>query len=369
VLHALIAAEHANVKPSGEAIRDAVREADFAAAERAMASSLKAGPPNEAFNHLQFAIQDEVDVHRVVLAWRAWSLLEVTGPEHALTMLRQSVRYCVNAEKYLHENNRRPSNVRTALPRLLDQYRLARRPRGLTQPDDAWIEQMCGTICNSSRDAAAEAVAAALAEGISPEAIGDAISLAANQLVLRDPGRVRDEDGKPKGSVHGASVGVHASDAANAWRNIARVSNQRNMAASLIVGAYHTAGQTDGLNKHPFPATEALEAIKEANPPELLRATEAAIRDKDQARACALVQRYGQAGFEAQSVFDLLRRYAVSEDGALHAEKYFRTVTEEFAATRPAFRWRHLAALARVTASEYGWPAPGYAEARRLLNV
>ena len=34
-------------------------------------------------------------------------------------------------------------------------------------------------------------------------------------------------------------------------------------------------------------------------------------------------------------------RYAISEDGALHAEKYYRTVTEEFAAARPAFRWRH----------------------------
>ena len=44
-------------------------------------------------------------------------------------------------------------------------------------------------------------------------------------------------------------------------------------------------------------------------------------------------------------------------------------MTEEFATTRPAFRWRQLAALARVTASEYGHPAPGVAEARRLLGA
>jgi hypothetical protein len=68
-------------------------------------------------------------------------------------------------------------------------------------------------------------------------------------------------------------------------------------------------------------------------------------------------------------VFDLLLRYAVSEDGALHAEKFYRTVSEEFAATRPPFRWRQLVALARVTASEFGRPAPGVAEARRLLKV
>ena len=81
------------------------------------------------------------------------------------------------------------------------------------------------------------------------------------------------------------------------------------------------------------------------------------------------MHRYGELGHPARPVFDLLLRYAVSEDGALHAEKYYRTVTEEFAATRPAFRWRHLAGLARVTASEYGYPAPGYAEGRRLLRV
>ena len=48
---------------------------------------------------------------------------------------------------------------------------------------------------------------------------------------------------------------------------------------------------------------------------------------------------------------------------------YYRTVTEEFATTRSAFRWRQLVALARVTASEYGFPAPGFADACRLLKV
>jgi len=68
-------------------------------------------------------------------------------------------------------------------------------------------------------------------------------------------------------------------------------------------------------------------------------------------------------------LFDFLLRYAVSEDGALHAEKFYRTVSEEFAATRAAFRWRHLVALTRVTASEFGRPAAGVSETRALLKV
>ena len=64
-----------------------------------------------------------------------------------------------------------------------------------------------------------------------------------------------------------------------------------------------------------------------------------------------------------------LLRYAISEDGALHAEKFYRTSSEEFASTREAFRWRHVVALTRVTASEFGRPAPGMDEARVLLKV
>ena len=77
----------------------------------------------------------------------------------------------------------------------------------------------------------------------------------------------------------------------------------------------------------------------------------------------------GEKSDVAREVFALLRRYAVSEDGALHAEQFYRTTSEEFARTRPAFRWRQLVALARVTASAFGQPAPGMDEARKLLKV
>jgi hypothetical protein len=356
-------------REGGEALREATRRRDQEGAEATFAALVK-GPVGEAFNHLQFAVQDEVDVHRVVLSWRSWVLLDLTGKEHAETLLRQSVRYCVDQEKYLAQYKRKPSPIRELLPKLLDQYRLLGRPAGKRTAEDSWVEQLAGTIYGGGRDRAADAVAAALAEGMSPEAIGEAISLASNRLVLCDPGRKRPEPGKPIGSVHGASVGVHASDSANAWRDIARVSNPRNTIASLIVGAYHTAGQNAGQNKDPYPPSVRLAKIGETKEAaRLLQMAEAAIKDQDQAGAVAVVHRYGELGHPARPVFDLLLRYAVSEDGALHAEKYYRTVTEEFAATRPAFRWRHLVALARVTASEYGQPAPGYADACHLLKV
>jgi hypothetical protein len=70
----------------------------------------------------------------------------------------------------------------------------------------------------------------------------------------------------------------------------------------------------------------------------------------------------------AGPVFDLLLRYGTRADGALHAEKYFSTVHQEFREARPVFRGRHLVGLTRVTASEQGFPSAGWDQARQLLS-
>ena len=90
-------------------------------AERAFAA-LAGGPLDEAYNDLQYLVQDDTNVHRVVLAWRAWAMLDLTGKEHAHTLLRQSVRFCVDEEGNLSKNHS-ADPLRALLPKLLDQYR------------------------------------------------------------------------------------------------------------------------------------------------------------------------------------------------------------------------------------------------------
>ena len=119
----------------------------------------------------------------------------------------------------------------------------------------------------------------------------------------------------------------------------------------------------------PRPWKEQLEKVTSNSPDELLAQLEAAVRENDQARACAVVAHIGDQRQSEIPVFKTLLQFAASEDGALHAEKYYRTVSEDFQLTRPAFRWRHLVALARVTASEFGKRAPGYDQACTLLGV
>jgi hypothetical protein len=354
-----------------EVLREAVRRRDLQGAETTFAAIAQKSP-EDAFNSLLYVIEDGTEVHRVVMAYRAWDLLDLVGKERAHTVLRQSVHYCVNSEKhpeYFKES-------RALLPKLLDQYHLADKKPGQRMPDDAWVDQLSQTFFKSTPEEAADAAAGALAEGMAPDAIGEAISLTANQLLLRDNGRPQNQSspGKPVGSTHGDSIGVHASDSANAWRNIARVSNARNTFACLILGAYQVAFDRtnrggDFQNWGPYPRSEARARVKAKDEAILLREMEEAIRAKEQALACALVYGYGELGYPARPVFDLLLRYAISEDGALHAEKYYRTASMEFAASRSSFRWRQLVALARVTASEYGQAAPGYAEACQLLKV
>ncbi len=349
-------------KVGGEVLQELTRKNDPAAAEGVFATVAQDGA-EDAFNHVMYCVADDINVHRVVLAWRAWAMLDFTGKEHAHTLLRQSVLFCCNENR-----SGKPSAIQTQLPKLMDQHKLAGRKLGTRDGDDAWVAELAKVVYGGGRDKAADAVAAALAEGFAPASISDAINLAANQLLLNDPGRTKADGAKQIGSVHGDSVGLHASDAANAWRNIAKVSNHRNTVAALIVGAYHTAGQNGNQLKEPFHAAE-LEKIKATDAKSLLQQSEDAIKAGNQAVAAALAQKYGEAGHPARGLLDVLLRYGVSEDGALHAEKYYRTATEEFGTTRAAFRWRQLVALARVTASEFGKSAPGYDEAKRLLSV
>ncbi len=351
-------------KIGGEVLQEATRRSDHETAEAYFASLAADGTPEDAFNHVMYSVADDINVHRTVLAWRAWATLDFTGKEHAHTLLRQTLLFCCNENRGGYR-----SQIQTTLPKLMDQYKLAGKKLGTREGDNAWVEALASVVYGGGRDKAAETVAAAIAEGFAPESIGEAITLAANKLLLNDPGRGKTNDPyKIAGSVHGDSVGLHASDAANAWRSIVRVSNNRNAIASLIVAAYHTAGQNGGQLKDVY-HTAALEKVKTSDPAQLLTQAEAAIKAGDQATTAALIQKYGEHGHATRPVFDLLLKYGVSEDGALHAEKYYRTVTEDFASARPAFKWRHLVALARVTASEHGKPAPGYLETRRLLGV
>jgi hypothetical protein len=258
----------------------------------------------------------------------------------------------------------------------MDQFGLERCAWGTKDPGDPWVEEMLHTLWTSAPEQAAEAVAEAIKEGINPARIFEAISLTTNQLVLCDGGRKKEwaQAGKPEGSVHGDSVGVHASDAAHAWRTIAHASNSRQRNAALVLSAWQSsndrAWQKEEFSKwEPRPTNDQLDRVTATDQAELLGLLHEAIRANDQERACAVTGRYGQAGHSEKPLLEAMRTYATTQDGALHAEKYYHTVTSNYRFTSPGLRWRHVVSLARVTASEYGKPAAGVEEAKGLLET
>jgi hypothetical protein len=346
---------------AGEAVRDDIRGKDLKSAEAKYAAFRQ--DPAALLNQAQPALRDSTEVHRVNMLYRAWGLLDLVGVEHAHTLLRQSLHYFANAEK--NQNMVQFSGPRSVVPKLVDQYKLLDRTFGTKTFDDARLEALSVELFQAAPERAAEIAAALLAEGTSPHAIHEAIGLAANQLVLRDENK----------QAHGATVGVHACDAVNAWKHIGRASDAKNAARAVVMAAWNFAFDRDNPKRNKmaeweaYPRADARERVKSSDPAELLRELDGAIRAKDQALATAVTQRYGSLGAPEAPVFALFRGYVVSQNGSLHGEKYFGTVTEEFKAARAPFRWRQLVAMSRFAASMYGEPTPGYEESTRLLGL
>ncbi|MBM80402.1 MAG: hypothetical protein CMJ78_07385 [Planctomycetaceae bacterium] len=359
----------------GQLLLKASRTANMDDAEAVFATAMQKGSLH-AFNKMLWAIQDSSNVHRFGIAHRAWELIDVVGEEHAHTLLRQCIRFCVDSEpgvqNWLKRRGHTEHPMRSHLKRTVEQYKLLDRKLGTRRADDAWLLEMSEFVNAKTANEAVDAVAAAIKEGIAPDSIAEALSLSANLSVLR-----QDQLNKDSWRAHGATAGVHASDAANAWRGMIRIASDRNKVMGLLVNAYHTGNAKSHSEYEPLPHDADLAKIDAKDSAALLQSAESAIRKNDQRAAAAAIAVYGEQGHAARPVFDLMLKYAISEDGRLHAEKYYRTVVEEFATTSPTFRWRQLVSLARVTASAYGYSvndkkgfrAGGYEAACKSLGV
>ena len=246
------ATQSVSVDRFGPELRQLVRQADMDKAEQLFAT-LHQNDSSLAFDTLLYTIADEVDVHRFVLAYRGFGLIDVAGEEYSHTLLRQCVRHCVDFEQKRIAKGRKASPIRGHIPKLLDQYNLVGKQLGNREPDDQWMEEFSNTIYNATKFGASQAVAEAMAEGVAPKSICQAISLACNQLTLR-------QSGNPL-RTHGASAGVHSSDAANAWRHMVSKANDLNQKVGLLVSAWHT-GRYDQWSTGPYPLESHFDQIK-----------------------------------------------------------------------------------------------------------
>src|SRR5205814_9841792 len=111
---------------TAEQLHARVRAKDVAGSEQMFAAMVRQDA-DAAFNALLEVVQDATEVHRTVLPYRAWDLLDVVGREHAETMLRQSLRYCLRAEGGRRADWEEHGRV---LTKLLDEHKLLGRDPG-----------------------------------------------------------------------------------------------------------------------------------------------------------------------------------------------------------------------------------------------
>ena len=343
--------------------RAAIREQDLARAERALAAA-GAGGTEAAWKALHPVIVDDIEVHLVVFAWRAKEIANIAGPDHAVTSMRQILHFADGRESRRRREGKPEPAVRRAVATQLERIGNA---LGSKDPGDARVSELAEVIATSDRATGAQAMGAYLKDGFDQRGGGEALRIAATRLLLRDPGRRKAQPGKPVGSVHGASVGVHASDSAHAWSEIATSVAGAATASTLVAGAFHTAGQGGYVGKDAYGYRARLDEVQELDANRLTGALREATTGGDQPLAGAIAHRMAELGQDEQ-LFDALRMIAVSQDGALHAEKYQLTARSQHAMSRKAFRQEHLVAYARVVASQACMQAPEVAEARDLLG-
>jgi hypothetical protein len=344
------------------------RRGQFAGAEATLAS-LSGRGPEAAFAAMQPLVRDNIDVHQVVLAYRSFDMMQLTGPDNGQVLLRQVLRQCIDRDESRRRQGRAAPAIRELLPALMDAHGLNGDIDQSKRLAPAEYEELAQFIFSAGRDEAAKRMATHLASGVSRDDLGEVLSLASVRLLLHDPGSSEASQGKPKGSVHGASVGLHAADTANAWRGIAAATAGPNANASLVTAAWHAAGRSGGMDASRPHHASAREFASSVPPEKLLGALGETLRDKDQKRSCALAERYGELSRDPEALITVLMEPALEHDGALHHEKYFHTATLEYARSRPGSRWAHLVALTRVMASGYGFADEGLAAARRALAV
>src|SRR5205807_2767338 len=87
-------------------------------------------------------------------------------------------------------------------------------------------------------------------------------------------------------------------------------------------------------------------------------------------QAAALAQQYANAGYAPEALIARLGKIACRDNfSEMHALKHHQATYEEFHATRPSLRWRHLVAAVQAAAISHGRIQDVWAHAVEVMDV
>ncbi|HKW93272.1 MAG TPA: hypothetical protein VJX92_15360 [Methylomirabilota bacterium] len=351
--------EHDSVEATVKAFRMAVGRGVYNACDHYFLYLLDRLSPMQVLEHLlEVGIpKNQLDDHYFLFPVFTWRALEYFGWEYARFLGRAPVRYVTRPTA--------PTSL-DEVEALISAHELLERDLRATTGDDetAAVTRLADEIGRvGDFTEIPPMLARALADGLSLEGAGEALSVGGSTLFLR--------------SQTGNPMDVHINTGANTRRYLLRqpeLSRRIKLQALLVWNTGPEVRMAQRmLAPEPQPEPARVAALPFRAPDELLQEIEALIgrlpvgerlpagnlstwRSTDEVKhAAALAQQYADRGYAAESLITMLAKIACRDNFTeLHAFKHHQATYEEFHATRPSLRWRHLVAAVQAAAISHG---------------
>jgi len=366
---------HANgVEATKQAFLNAVNRGESIKADHYFLWLWDNVPHIEAFDLLMsVAIPKNIlDDHYFIFPGNTWRLLEVLGKEHLKVLMRPVVKYVTRFP------------TQRAVPEvdaLIEEHQLLNRILRQRTGDDetAKIGEIGEAIgrCDNYAEIP-KLLAQALADGLSLEGTGEALSIGAAGLFLR--------------SLTGNPMDVHLHTSANLRRYLVRLDglSMKNKLQALLL--WQTGPEVRStqyrMEATPQPDMAAVAALPHRTQDELLDAIAesvynqpptdwAAVTNLGRMRAVPevkdtvnLAQQYVQLGYNGEALIKRLGDIVCHDSFTeMHAFKHHQAIVEEFYATREPWRWMHLVSGAQAAAISFGKNMEVYEGALELLHA
>jgi hypothetical protein len=316
--------------------------------------------------------KNKLDDHYFLFPGYVWRSLETLGSEHMKVLMRPAVRYVARfpAQKTIPE-----------VDMLIEEHGLLNRVLRQRTGDDETakigeIGEAIGRV--NVYTEIPVLLAKALANGLSLEGTGEALSIGAAGLFLR--------------SLTGNPMDVHLHTSANLRRYLVRLDglSMRNRLLALLL--WHTGPEVRNtqyrMQPAPQPDADAVAALPPRSQEELLEAIAQSIYTQPptdwstvsnlgQMRAVPevrttvnLAQQYVNCRYDPRTLMDRLAQIVCHDNFTeMHAFKHHQAVIEEFHATREPWRWMHLVCGCQAAAISFGKNMSVYEDALELLHA
>jgi hypothetical protein len=298
----------------------AMEKWDGDAADAAVAALCRTSGAAETMEPVwRMAVRDQRDIgHKAIFAAQSWRTLQAIGWQHAEPVLRSLTSGLLDLG-----GDSRPVPV-GPYEANLENAKKVRDDWQVGKPDASATQSLLATMRTASAEEASAEAVKLLNQGISPDALWDAVILCGGELMMRSPG----------------IIAIHATTSANALHYIYGASGDDTTRRLALLQAVGWQPLYRGRAKPPAgPTIDALQADKPGTSGDEAVGEVFDLVSKNRAEAAGKVLGYLDAGGSTDLVFDAARRLIFRKGKDSHDYKYGAAAWEECVLTSDP-KWR-----------------------------